>query len=265
MKFLDLNKETIDILKNEANVVVYRAGFNGKILKNILGSFGILVTCYVVNDESDAVREYNELPVYSIRHLPVAEKEIILLVALNQHQLVEQMEFISSTFRFKKVLVAKEEDISSYCIKYCEQVFQRNGIELENEVLDLSFVRLHNPFKESWAYQKAFALQAKDLILPLLGGSKLELEGPYEYNKVSLKKGDVVFDCGANIGLFSAYAAAKGCYVYAFEPSRTTAKIFALNQRLYPNQITLVEKALGEESGLKEFYIHENDWGGQLY
>ena len=42
-------------------------------------------------------------------------------------------------------------------------------------------------------------------------------EGPYEYGNVCLKKGDVVFDCGANRGLFSAVASRYGCQVYAFE------------------------------------------------
>ena len=42
-------------------------------------------------------------------------------------------------------------------------------------------------------------------------------EGPYEYGDVYLNDGDVVFDCGANMGLFSAVASRYGAEVYAFE------------------------------------------------
>lgn len=42
-------------------------------------------------------------------------------------------------------------------------------------------------------------------------------EGPYEYGNVYIKNGDVVFDCGANIGMFSAVASRYGGNVYAFE------------------------------------------------
>ena len=42
-------------------------------------------------------------------------------------------------------------------------------------------------------------------------------EGPYEYGDVFIKEGDVVFDCGANTGMFSAVASRYGGEVYAFE------------------------------------------------
>ena len=42
-------------------------------------------------------------------------------------------------------------------------------------------------------------------------------EGPYEYENVCLNEGDVVFDCGANMGMFSAVASRYGCEVFAFE------------------------------------------------
>jgi FkbM family methyltransferase len=42
-------------------------------------------------------------------------------------------------------------------------------------------------------------------------------EGPYEYGEVRIEEGDVVFDCGANVGLFSAVASRYGACVHAFE------------------------------------------------
>jgi hypothetical protein len=56
-------------------------------------------------------------------------------------------------------------------------------------------------------------------------------EGPYGYIAdrfdVTVKRGDIVIDAGAWIGDFSAYAAAKGAFSYAFEP---TSKIFKVLQ-----------------------------------
>jgi len=42
-------------------------------------------------------------------------------------------------------------------------------------------------------------------------------EGPYEYGPVRVREGDVVFDCGANMGVFSAVASRRGAAVHAFE------------------------------------------------
>ena len=42
-------------------------------------------------------------------------------------------------------------------------------------------------------------------------------EGPYEFGKVCLKEGNIVFDCGANVGVFSAVASRYGCQSFAFE------------------------------------------------
>ncbi len=73
-------------------------------------------------------------------------------------------------------------------------------------------------------------------------------EGPYEFDRVILEKGDVVLDCGANIGMFSAYAARKGCRVYAFEPVPRIAAYLKKTAELNPG-ITVQEAALTDRSG----------------
>jgi len=68
-------------------------------------------------------------------------------------------------------------------------------------------------------------IEIGDIIIPYLFQNNFQIvhgttvEGPYEIpGRTELKQGDVVIDAGANIGLFSAVASAKGCSVYAFEP-----------------------------------------------
>lgn len=84
-------------------------------------------------------------------------------------------------------------------------------------------------------------------------------EGPYEFDQIRLKKGDYVFDCGANLGLFSAIAAAKGCKVFAFEPMPAVLeelKITASNN----DGICVYPFALADES--KEINIEYSSFTG---
>lgn len=79
-------------------------------------------------------------------------------------------------------------------------------------------------------------------------------EGPYEYGEVSLKKGDVVFDCGANVGMFSAFAANRGCMVYAFEPVPQVAAYLKKTADLNSG-ITICEAALTDKSGPLSIFV----------
>jgi len=56
------------------------------------------------------------------------------------------------------------------------------------------------------------------------------------------KENEVFYDIGANIGLYSIYAALKGCKVCAFEPE--SQNYAELNNNLYKNQLTELVKAI---------------------
>jgi FkbM family methyltransferase len=98
-------------------------------------------------------------------------------------------------------------------------------------------------------------------------------EGPYGYTDgaddanvsfdVTVKPGDVVIDAGAWIGDFSAYAAAKGAEVYAFEPTTETFRLLeetaALNK---PALIHPVKKGLGASETSVPITIYETNSGG---
>ncbi|MEA4935978.1 MAG: FkbM family methyltransferase [Paludibacter sp.] len=92
---------------------------------------------------------------------------------------------------------------------------------------------------------------------------KLDLclpEGTYGYIKdnfdVTVKKDDVVLDCGAWIGDFSAYAAHKGAQAYAFEPSKQTIEYLKITQKLNGN-IHIVEKGLSDKT--ETSYLEHNN------
>ncbi len=64
-----------------------------------------------------------------------------------------------------------------------------------------------------------------------------------------LEPNDVVFDCGANLGLFSAYAASKAKTVYAFEPVPKTYQIMQQVAALH-NNIEACNFAISDKTGM---------------
>ncbi|MDR1363161.1 MAG: hypothetical protein LBJ35_03815, partial [Spirochaetaceae bacterium] len=91
----------------------------------------------------------------------------------------------------------------------------RNGPEKLDKFLRYTF---EDTFLIDCYYADDYSKHIVDIL------DKLMSEGPYGYKDeasgfdVTVKAGDIVIDAGAWIGDFSAYAASKGAYVYAFEP-----------------------------------------------
>ncbi len=112
--------------------------------------------------------------------------------------------------------------------------------------------------------RKIFRTELVDLVLPYFysypTNNKAPFhEGPYEYNNVRLRNNDIVFDLGANFGMFSAFASSKNCEVHAFEPTiETVEKYLSKTAGLNPN-ITIVTKAVSDEDGYQKFTIDEKD------
>jgi FkbM family methyltransferase len=77
----------------------------------------------------------------------------------------------------------------------------------------------------------------------------------------------VIWDVGANIGLYSIYAAkSRNCTVFAFEPSVFNLELLARNVFVNSLQqkITLVPIALSDTLGIKPFLMSSTTWGGAL-
>ena len=80
-------------------------------------------------------------------------------------------------------------------------------------------------------------------------------------------KNSVLWDVGANIGLYSVYAAKKrGCKVWAFEPSVFNLELLARNIFLngLTNEICIVPIALTDKIGSSKLRFTTTDWGGAL-
>ena len=82
-----------------------------------------------------------------------------------------------------------------------------------------------------------------------------------------LPEGCVLWDIGANVGLYTVYAALRRkCHVVAFEPSVFNLELLARN--LYLNKIhdkvTLLPLALSDRMGSNLLRMTTTEWGGAL-
>jgi FkbM family methyltransferase len=83
----------------------------------------------------------------------------------------------------------------------------------------------------------------------------------------SLPAGAVLWDIGANVGMYAVYAAAaRRCRVYAFEPSVFNLELLARNAFLNSvnDRLTLVPLALSDARGTSAFKMSSTEWGGAL-
>jgi FkbM family methyltransferase len=79
-------------------------------------------------------------------------------------------------------------------------------------------------------------------------------------------KGDVLWDIGANVGVYSLYAALRGSPVVAFEPSPGNYYLISKNVEIneMDTQISVYCLAFSNETGLDHFYMANMEIGGAL-
>ncbi|MEY4233194.1 MAG: hypothetical protein RL635_161 [Chloroflexota bacterium] len=81
----------------------------------------------------------------------------------------------------------------------------------------------------------------------------------------SMPRGSTLWDIGANVGLYSVYAAKRRqCRVYAFEPSVFNLEMLARNIFLngLTDQICIVPIALSDSLGASHMQMTTTEWGG---
>jgi len=97
--------------------------------------------------------------------------------------------------------------------------------------------------------------------------SEIFIRKVYAPKLVAIEPRDVVVDIGANIGLFTMFAAQRTQnQVYAFEPFPGNTKI--LNQNLLANQlknVVLHEKVVSDKSGTAKLFISQASTGHLIF
>lgn len=116
-------------------------------------------------------------------------------------------------------------------------------------------------------YEKSiFAEEFTDVVLHhIVGLSNIDCfrlfqaEGSYENPAyVIVKKGDIVLDCGANMGLYSAVASKEGGVVYAFEPLKFIIEKYLHITAEENLNIYIVNRTLSDQKGEAKF-IYRRD------
>lgn len=174
--------------------------------------------------------------------------------------------------KYLKKISGNDKILKQY-LEYCKYVYWHGGnnckynslFDTDREYVEIEGMKLPclrgNDIGNFW-------VEFPDVLLPYileLRGNKykfemiepLMVEGPYELNEdVSVDKDDVVIDCGANIGLFSAIASDKGARVYSFEPNEDVIETYLYKTKGYRGNINIVPLALSNECG--EMYFDKN-------
>ena len=109
---------------------------------------------------------------------------------------------------------------------------------------------------------------SSNLLLDEIMAIMLAEEGPYQYDAVSLNKGDVVIDAGSNMGMFALFAAKYNqCKVYAFEPYPAVISLLSKNitNNNLDEKIKVVPLGLSNTICDVKFKIFSQDiWGASF-
>lgn len=177
--------------------------------------------------------------------------------------LVYDLIFISSEKRYAK------------SISYIRKYFQIENIEGKNILVTLGKIRFVFPdsYLEKPKVFVAVLMLYYDIIYPDTVKHRIPLlvhEGPYEEAGVTIDAGDIVFDIGANIGMFSFFALPKvgtSGKIYAFEPIPNVREILENSKKYNPGADTVIELApfaIGDKDTKTTFDYSLEEIGGTL-
>ena len=240
---------------------LYGASDIGNAAYQLFSYYGLDIAGYLVTEGSG---QLNGLPVQSIESVDLQDiRNGKLILTLSHNYYGEVKELLHS----KEIYDIDDSFDMTKDYFYSEiysDILKKHNIDTNQKILTLGNVKLPNPF----VYQQMSPFWAEfgDILLPcLFQDQRFICEGMYEYNLVKLESDDIVLDCGANIGLFSSYAASQNCYVYAFEPLvEQLGNILNMCSRLNSNRICHIPYALSDHEGSAEFNISHSTENSSL-
>lgn len=150
---------------------------------------------------------------------------------------------------------------NKYRINVLEIFVMALEASVERKVLDYRGVRLD--YRAFPINPHLFMYEAADIFIDIMDEELEEMEyieGPYSLGGVNITEGDVVFDVGANYGLFTAIAAhkTKTGRVYAFEPIKKIRELLEHTADLYDN-IEIQPYAVSDRCGKAMIDVSRSD------
>lgn len=255
-KIISESNHILNTLKNGNQNYIFGCGWMGTKFFETIKHLNIKVSGFVVTNKN--VTEFQNLPVYSIDELAQEDGGKNIFVALRDQNidLNKRLETICEIV----YPITYPNHITVIEARYYIDYLQKKNVKCQNEYLHLNRFSLVNPFLDSYDYLLSWVYEAGDLLLPVIYDDYSRIdEGPYETEHTELVCGDVVLDCGANIGLFSSIAIQKGCTVYAFEPMPDAIQYLQRLKEEYVDSLIICPYALADRVGRAKFHVQNFD------
>lgn len=251
-----------------SKVIVYGAGSVAKHILPYLQSMeadsalsilGIAVTSPAQNNNS-----LNGMPIQSIESYLDHTSDAAVIIAVSP-EIAKEITPILEKLAFRHVFpltIELRDEILSFELR---KKMQELGMLPSEKVWTLGGVKILNPDFLSVPNASNIINQVAELLFPpILNDYSMVVEGPYEHEGVSISQGDIVFDCGANMGVFSAYSASKASKVIAFDPLQCLSGL--IQQHIDLNGTgTILNVGLGKENALLPFSENSYNIGGSSF
>lgn len=246
----------------DRKVSIFGIGTNAKILSHIFKQRGIEIVAYIVGDDQQlVVSEYNGVPVWKISDCSEEIKKYSIISTVRECVSTKVRGELTQ-YNFQKVISARDYKEWVEILEFFYRTyFVNRDINVEETFLNIKGSRFINGFQLDMEGKYSVLAELGDIILPsCFEDYSICNEGPYELSDLHLgvERGDVVFDCGANMGLFSALAVNRGGDVYGFEPAPHTREYLKIYEKIYSNDLHIFPYALSDKDGETQFYIGSN-------
>lgn len=204
--------------------------------------------------------DHFSVPILSISEWAAAgiDKNILILIATSKQHHAE-IKATCQRYGFNRFLPLTNEVNDAITVRYFKKYLKERQIDTTQDILQIGNMKFINLLNRTDIRNGVNMFgQLGDFVFPeIFNDESLVAEGPYEYGEVHLKKGDIVFDCGSNFGVFSVYAASKGCQSYAFEPTPKLNDLIKQQSALNEERIHPVLMAVSDSEGEAVFYVDD--------
>lgn len=155
-------------------------------------------------------------------------------------QIYKNYEYIEQSIDFYK-------ECNLYCNELVSVSKDKSTLKIKNITYSSDILKLNYDL---------FKYEFVDILAPYVIDKREQqvfFEGPYEHKNIVIEESDFVFDCGANMGLFTGVAASKAVKgkVFAFEPVSSTFNSLSKTINLYSN-IEGIKKGVSNINGKLE-------------
>jgi FkbM family methyltransferase len=246
----------VGLLSDEKKNYIFGCGWMGQKFYDTVHAMGYKIDGFVVTKKN--IASVKDVPIYSLEEIGMSGTEKNIFVALR-----DQDEELNNRLQEKFSVVypvTYPKDITLIEAKYYLEFLKNRQVSCDERRLRLGKFDFVNPFDKADDYLLSWVYEAGDLILPIIYDDYSRIdEGPYEQEHTELERDDVVFDCGANIGLFTNLAVQKGCKVYAFEPMPDAISYLQELKDSHGEQMEICPYALADKCGKASFHVQNFD------